>query len=359
MRRFSIFSSILFLVLSGCSKFDDGDTSFLQTGTAPQELETTFQISDDNKGTVTISPSGMGASQFLVAFGDTSQTPATVQVGKSVTHRYAEGNYTVSVTGVGLTGKETTSTFPLVVTYRPPENIAVTTVANAHELRVSATADFAEGGFLVFFGDKQNETGTAMAPGSFVVHRYAAPGTYTLKVVALSGGKATSEKEHEIRIYNPLTLPMTFEDPNVNYAWGDFGGSGTSVVENPYKQGINTSDHVTKIVKWGGETWAGNFIILTEPLDLTQKHVFKVKAWSARAGMRVQLQLERNGDNNFQDHREVVTSRANEWEVLTFDFTGVDNSKRLQNILFFIDNGIVGDGSANYTLYIDDIELTN
>lgn len=331
----------------------------MNTAGTPDKIETHFKISTDNKGTVDISPSGMGAARYLVEFGDTSTTQATVQPGNSVRHIYAEGTYSIKVTGVGITGKETTARFPLDVTFRSPENLKINVETNVHQVKISATADYAEGGYLVFFGDKPDEAGTAMAQGSFVTHAYSAAGTYTVKVVALSGGKARAEKEQEVRIYNALALPMTFEDPDINYGWGDFGGSETSVITNPFKAGINTSDHVTKIMKHQAETWAGNFIILSEPIDLSQKQIFKVKAYSSRVGMRVWLQLERNGDNSFQDHREVLTTKANEWEVLTFDFTGVDNSKRLQNILFFIDNGTVGDGSANYTLYVDDIELIN
>ena len=77
--------------------------------------------------------------------------------------------------------------------------------------------------------------------------------------------------------------------------------------------------------------------------------------------MRIQLQLERNGDNSFMENTEAVTTQANTWEELTFDFSGkiMDNSKKLQNILFFLDNGTQGDGSQNYTILFDDIVLTN
>lgn len=347
------------LVAAGCSKISNDDISFVETATAPSDITTTLKVSTDNLGMVTIIPNSAGSSTYEISFGDTSKTPQKVMAGKSIQHKYAEGNYTVKVVGTGISGLTTENSFPLKVTFRAPEDITVKAETNAHEVKVSATAKYAVGGYKVYFGDVPAETPQMMAAGSFLTHTYVNAGSYDIKVVALSGGLATAQKIQTVKIYDPLTLPMTFEDPNVLYNWGDFGGSETNVIPNPYKTGINTSATVTQIIKKQDQNWAGNYIILSEPIDFSQKHVFKVKVYSKRIGMKVQLQLERNGDNSFQDNRVVMSTKTNEWEELTFDFTGIDNSKRLQNILFFLDNGTVGDGTANYTLLIDDIILTN
>ena len=357
--KYCTFLLSMVLVAAGCTKFDNNDISFVKTATAPTDITTQLKVSNDNLGLVTITPNSAGSSSYDITFGDTTKAPQTVMAGKNIVHKYKEGNYTVKVTGKGITGLTTENSFPLTVTFRAPENVTVKVETDVHAVKVSATANFAEGGYKVTFGDVPAEAPQMMATGSFLTHTYANAGTYDIKVVALSGGAATAEKIQTVRIYDSLKLPMTFEDPNVWYNWGDFGGSQTSVIPNPYISGINTSATVGKIIKMKDQTWAGNYIMLSAPLDLSQKHVFKVKVYSQRIGMRVQLQLERTGDNSFQDSREVMTTKANQWEELTFDFSGVDNSKRLQNILFFLDNGIVGDGSANYTLLFDDIILTN
>lgn len=358
LKSCALFVSIV-LIAAGCSKINNDDISFVKTATAPSDITTTFKVSNDNLGMVTILPNSAGASTYEITFGDATTTPGNVMAGKSIVHKYKEGTYTVKVVGIGITGLRTENSFPVTVTFRAPEGVTVNVETDVHMVKVSATAKYAEGGYKVYFGDAPAETPQMMAAGSFLTHTYASAGSYDIKVVALSGGVAFSEKIQTVKIYDALDLPMTFENPKVWYNWGDFGGSQTSVIPNPYKTGINTSATVGKIIKMQDQNWAGNFIIMSAPLDLSQKHIFKVKVYSARIGMRVQLQLERSGDNSFQDHREVMTTKANQWEELTFDFTGVDNSKRLQNILFFLDNGTVGDGSTNYTLLFDDIILTN
>ncbi|HEY5368495.1 MAG TPA: hypothetical protein VIJ75_05820 [Hanamia sp.] len=358
MKKLKYLISVLFAIVitSGCTKSNFDDISFVKTATAPSDETTKFVITQDNSGMVTITPNGAGAVSYDVYFGDNTTTPVNVIAGKSIIHKYAEGSYTVKIVANGMTGQTTETSSPLVVTFIAPENVQPSISQDIHNVTVSAMALYATGGFQVYYGDAVNEVPVPLASGTTVSHAYALAGNYTVKVVALSGGAATTSVNTPITVYDSLLLPMTFENPNVLYNWGDFGGGATTVIANPFPSGINTSATVGKLIK-NGENWAGNYIILSTPLDLSVKHVFKVKIYSPRVGMKIWLQLERSGDNSFQDHREVATTVANQWEEMTFDFSGVDNSKRLQNILFFIDNGTVGDGSANYTMYFDDITL--
>ncbi len=60
-------------------------------------------------------------------------------------------------------------------------------------LKVKATALYAVS-YLVYFGDVPNEIGTPLATAAEVAHTYATAGTYNVRVVALSGGAAKSEK---------------------------------------------------------------------------------------------------------------------------------------------------------------------
>ncbi|MEO6813953.1 MAG: hypothetical protein ABI172_08490 [Ginsengibacter sp.] len=358
MKKLKYVISFLFVtaIISGCSKTKNDDISFVKTATAPSDESTKFVIAQDNSGMVTITPNGAGAVSYDVYFGDTTKAPVNVIASKSVVHQYAEGSYTVKMVAKGMTGQTTETSSPLVVTFIAPVNVKPVVTQNIHNVTVSATALYATGGFQVYYGDVPNEVPAPFASGANVSHNYAQAGNYTVKVIALSGGAATTTVNTPITVYDSLLLPMTFENPHVSYNWGDFGGNSTTVIPNPFPSGINTSATVAKMVK-SGQSWAGNYIVLDAPLDLSVKHVFKVKIYSPRVGMKIWFQLERSGNNSFQDHREVATTVANQWEEMTFDFSGVDNSKRLQNMLFFIDNGTVGDGSPNYTMYFDDITL--
>lgn len=362
MNKLSYIPLLLLIALgSSCNKDTFDNTDFLKTGTAPADEAINFKITNDNSGLVTITPNSAGATAYDIYFGDSTTDPVRVLPGQNTTHIYKEGTYPVKVVASGITGQKTEVTKQLVVTFRAPESLTITANASLHDLTVSAKALYATGGYKVYFGDAANEVPVLIAEGASVTHTYAQAGKYQVKVEALSGGAAITAATKEVTIYNALTLPMTFEQPDVNYAWGDFGGSVTSVIPNPYPGGINTSATVGKIIKTKDQTWAGNYIVMSSPIDFTTTKKFKVKVYSWRPGLRVLLQLERNGDNSFMENTEAVTTQANTWEELTFDFSSkiTDNSKKLQNILFFLDNGTQGDGSQNYTILFDDIVLTN
>ncbi len=83
-------------ILSACEKETFDDISFAGTVTAPAKLSAMYNITQDNSGLVTITPNGEGLAYTLVYFGDATAQPANVPAGKNVTHRYAEGNYTVT-----------------------------------------------------------------------------------------------------------------------------------------------------------------------------------------------------------------------------------------------------------------------
>ncbi|MBZ4170996.1 hypothetical protein JYG45_24170, partial [Escherichia fergusonii] len=70
--------------------------------------------------------------------------------------------------------------------------------------------------------------------GDIVSHTYAASGTYTIKVVALSGGAATTEVTKTIIIKaQQIDLPVTFDDAIYDYSVTDFGGNVTVDANDP------------------------------------------------------------------------------------------------------------------------------
>ena len=62
-----------------------------------------------------------------------------------------------------------------------------------------------------------------------------------------------------------------------------------------------------------------------------------------------------NYNVNFE--KEVLTTKANAWETLTFDYSAISSVALYHNLVFIFDNGTAGDGSANFTFYFDDITL--
>lgn len=348
-------------IFTGCKKQEYTDTAFAQSAAAADSLSMLFEITQDNSGLVTITPSGKGVSYFEVFFGDATATPAMVLPGKNVQHNYAEGVYTVKLKAYNMAGKVTEYTKQLTVTFRAPENMEVTAVidpSNNFKVNVTAKALY-ETFFKVFFGDVVNEPGVSFNEGQTVNHVYAATGTYTIKVVAYSGGAATTTVTKTITIVDPLLLPINFESPTLNYAWNNFDGGVATVVNNPQPNGINTSAKVGKMVKNAGQVWGGSWIGLSSPIDFSSNKIFRMKVWSPRAGAKVLLKVENatNGGINFE--KETTVAMANTWEDLVFDFSAINTANQYHHIVLIFDLGLMGDGSSNFTFYFDDIRLTN
>ncbi len=154
------------------------------------------------------------------------------------------------------------------------------------------------------------------------------------------------------------SLPIDFES---DYAFSSFDGGSIATVENPDTSG-NTSATVAELIKGAGQTWAGSKITVEEPFDVSENTVVTMKVWSPRVGLDVLMKFEDDvvwPDTSATDEITVATTVANAWEELSFTITGVDSSLSYYNLVLIMDNGTVGDGSSDYTLYIDDISVAS
>jgi hypothetical protein len=154
-----------------------------------------------------------------------------------------------------------------------------------------------------------------------------------------------------------LSLPLTFESTSLNYNITDFDGGNLTVIANPHATGINTSSRVARMIKNAGQTWGGSYITLASPITFPANPVFKMKVFSPRVGAKVLLKVENLTNGGISYEKEVLTTVANAWEELTFDYTAINTANSYQKIVLIFDNGTAGDGSANYTFFIDDIKL--
>lgn len=154
-----------------------------------------------------------------------------------------------------------------------------------------------------------------------------------------------------------ILLPLNFENTNFNYQFTDFGGCFAEVIDNPNPTGINTSARVGSLFKnTGSQVWAGAFTDLDLPIDFSTLQKIKMKVWSPQAGIQVLMKLENLANANIFVEVPATTTVANQWEELTFDFTGVVNTNNYQRIVLFFAFGNPGTG-VNY--YFDDIILSN
>lgn len=361
--------AFLFLVTAvSCSLKDgiDQDTSFLSTAKSGNVAKI-FDISNDNSGKVKITPTGEGISSFIVSFGHgTGATAsATVMTGSNTTHVYPEGTYTVSIVSVDIAGNQTTATYPLAVTYRAPENIAVTLTQSVHNLKVKAKADYAAS-FLVYFGDGgAAEAGTALAAGAEISHDYATSGNYNVKVVALSGGAAKSEKITAITVTDPFGFPIDFDNAFVSYFFGTFGGGQAfATVANPSATGLNTSAKVGKFTR-GYEGWSGTYSPLNVPIDFATGKKIKVLVYNpnpALVGKSLNVELEAavgGSPANGVGVLKVALTKSGAWEELVFDFStnkSIPATAKFAQLVLRFNDSVDGAGAI---IYVDNFRLTN
>jgi hypothetical protein len=366
MKKITIISGLLAFVVGsiGCQKNGiDDDTSFLNTAAVVTSGKI-FDISNDNSGNVKITPTGEGASSFVVKFGHGTGTAAEAEVkpGFSATHAYPEGSYTVSIISKSLAGADFSTSYPLQVTYRAPENIEVTTSTNVHVLKVKATALYAAS-YLVYFGDVANETGTPLASGAEVSHTYGSAGNYNAKVVALSGGAAKSEKVTPVTIYDAFGLPITFDESTVNYFFGTFGDNQQfAVVANPNASGLNTTAKVGKFTR-GNQGWSGTYSPLNTAIDMAQGKKIKVLAYNpdpALVGKKLNVELEAGASiKNGVAVLKTAFTTSGVWEELVFDFgtiAAIPATEKFKQLVLRFNDETNGAGAV---IYVDNFRQTN
>ena len=146
-------------------------------------------------------------------------------------------------------------------------------------------------------------------------------------------------------------LPIDFETSIVTTDFVDFDGGTATVIPNPQANGINTSTMVAQIIRDGGTIWSGSKIQLADNLDFSTSNIISMKVFTtAPIGTTVKFKLEGAG----AAERDAQTTTTNEWETLTWDFTGTPTDFNF--VVFMFDFGNVGDGSLNSTFLFDDVE---
>lgn len=337
MKKLHFIISLFVLAITiGCSNDSNGSDVDIDSIGAPKNISALTTITQDNSGKVTFLPKGEGVTQYQINFGDGSPVSNYLSAGATVAHTYKEGVYQARIMAMGINGKITEVTQEVTVSFLAPSNLQVTlahVVGDNLSVSVSAKASF-ETYFQVYFGENPNEVPVDFMEGETIKHTYANIGTYEVKVVALSGGKATAVHTESITISNPILLPVDFESTTLNYAFTTFGGVATVVANNPSVDASNVSAKVAKLTKpAGAEVWAGSFLELGEPINFSTLKKIKIKAWSPKAGIVVKMKLENLTNPDINTEVDVINTVANNWEELIFDFSAVDNANKYQRVV--------------------------
>ena len=162
-----------------------------------------------------------------------------------------------------------------------------------------------------------------------------------------------------------INLPVTFEEDNVDFDLTDFGGNMSQVVEDPTDP-MNT---VAQSVKgdmaelWAGTTMGNNGFQDPIPFNAISSQM-TVRVWSPDAGIPVRLKVENALDPAISVETEALTTVANEWEMLTFDFTdevdgtaALDLANTYDKASIFFNFGTDGATAGEKTYYWDDVQF--
>ena len=353
------------MFLAGCQKDLFDDISFLDSVSSSAKLTALYDITQDNTGVVTITPNGEGVTYFEVYYGDNTTTPVKVLPGKNIVHQYAEGVYKVKIVGYNSLGAKTEATQDLTVSFRAPEDLKATLTQNGLTLTVDATALY-ETYYKVFFGDSNNVTPIpfkTFIEGQPITYTYAKAGTYDVKVVALSGGAASSQVVKTIKVGKQIDLPIGFDDVNYDYTFGDFGGAASSIAADP----ADAANKVMKVVKTAGaEVWAGTTMStslgLAKAIPLKSgASTMQARVYSPAAGIKVKLKVEDHNNGNISVETDAVTTVANAWEVLEFNFANQSAGTPAVNYANNYDKASIffdfGNGGSGKVFYCDDVMM--
>lgn len=360
-KNITLIITMFLILVSGCTKLEYDDVSFVEAAKAPDKLSAMFDITQDNTGLVTIYPNGEGVAYYNVTTGLPGANPVKVLPGKSLQATYPEGSYDVKIVGVGVNGKSAEITQKLTVSFKAPENVEVTTSVDPSSgfmINVTAKALY-ETVFKIYWGEDPNEVPVSFLEGETVSHVYSKSGDYTIKVVALSGGAQTTTVTKNITINVPLVLPLDFETVGQTYTFSNFDGGDATVIDNPQKNTINTSSKVGKMVKNAGQPWGGSVIQLSSPIDFSVNKIMRMKVFSPRVGAKVLLKVENATDGTINFEKEVSTTVANQWEDLAFDYRTINTANAYSKVVLIFELGTMGDGTSNFTFLFDDIRQTN
>jgi PKD domain/Carbohydrate binding domain len=194
--------------------------------------------------------------------------------------------------------------------------------------------------YLWDFGD--DNTSTEINP----VKNYT-PGTYFVSLTAFNeaGASGIFKDTLTIVIKDEISLPITFDNTNVDYVTTTFNGASFAIVDNPNLSGTNNVASKVGAVTNSGNAFEGFFIDVETQIDLATNKTIAMNIL-ANAPVNVLLKLEEGTSGAIET---TVAHTGTGWENLSFNFT---SSAKYSRVTLFIGGATPSAG----TFAVDDIE---
>ena len=167
--------------------------------------------------------------------------------------------------------------------------------------------------------------------------------------------------------YNPPPFStITFDSPTVTYTLTGFAGAEDSQVVTDPTTATNKVARVNRSAT--AETFAGTVVATGSgltvgkiPFDAANTRM-SVRVYSPTAGTKVRLKVEDSSNSAHSVETEAVTTRANAWETLTFDFANpvagtpaLNPDFTYNRVIIFFNFGTTGAAAGARTYYFDDV----
>lgn len=165
---------------------------------------------------------------------------------------------------------------------------------------------------------------------------------------------------------DPITLPVTFDDDQVNYGLIDFGGNFSEIIVDPN----NSSNNIVQSIKtdaaelWAGTTVGGTLGFANPIPFLEGATTMSVAVMSPEVGTPIRLKVEDATNAEISVETEAFTTVANEWEVLEFDFSNeaegtaaLDLGNNYNKASIFFNFGTTGGEAGEQIYFWDDMEF--
>ena len=253
--------------------------------------------------------------------------------------------------------EEKNENYDFIQTISDPQNISAEIYVDENTGTVSVTP-MGEGVVLyeINFGEDSAEI-ELVDPGESVDHSYLIEGIYTITIsgYGLNGSVVQTSYEVDIPFIVPESLVIQNFEDGVSLNSFSFGGASLGIiVANPDPIGENTTANVLEFSKAeGAEVWAGMGFTI-DVLEFDDQTSFQLKSYSPEVGKVIKVKLETVQGNvaGLTHEVDVVTTVANEWETLVYDFSEAPDLEYVSFIVFY-DFG----NTAGGTYRLDEIQL--
>ena len=295
---------------------------------------------------------------------------ATVDSGTGYVTAVAAGSATITATHTA-SGKTATT----VVTVSPLRTLSIAVTPATSALAVGATQA------LTVTATYNNLTTAPVTSGSTFVSSDPAVATVGAAgvVSALAVGTATITATHtasgktgtaavtvSTAVVGGSFSTIDFDTAGVTYTLTGFGGAENSTLVPDPAGGGNTAAKVVKSAT--AESYAGT-TVSTGANNSVSKIAFTatstrmtVRVYSPKSGIPVRLKVEDAADPTRSVETEAVTTIANGWETLTFNFANqvagtaaLNLAYNYNKITIFFDFGKTGAAGGAGTYYFDDV----